>query len=125
MTRFFHNIESLEQVRRKLFINGAPVVNMDALAKEEFKYAGELMSMSIVQGGPAPCFFRNCVYLYMAKGVDGITADIAGDVVEDLHFKDVISKVNSPTTRVRFFLYAIANRGLVRGPSTHLLDGHF
>jgi hypothetical protein len=71
---------------------------MDALAKEEFKIAGELMSMSIVQGGPAPCFFNKCVYLYIANGVDSISADIAGDVVEDLHLKDVISKVNTCST---------------------------
>ena len=94
---------------------------MDALAKEKFKYAGELMSMSVVRGGPAPCFFKNCVYLFMAKGVNGIT----GDVVEDLHLKDVISKVNSPTHKSWIFLYAMTNRGLVRGPSTHLLNGHF
>ena len=80
-------------MRRKLFLNGVPCANMSALAKEEFKVAGELMSMTIVLGGPAPCFLKKHIYRYIAKGIDNVTADIADDVVEDLHLKDVIEKV--------------------------------
>ncbi len=69
----------------------------DALAKEEFKLAGELMSMSIVLGGPAPCFLRQYIYEYIAKDVGSINADNADDVVENLHANDVIKKVNNMT----------------------------
>lgn len=89
----FSLIESLEQVNRKLFLNGVPCANMDALAREEFKIAGELMSMTIVQGGPAPCFLKQHVYLYIAKGLDSLSASVADDVVEDLYLTDVIKVV--------------------------------
>ena len=45
--------EALEQMGRRLFRDGFPVVNMAALANEEFKVAGEIMASSVVQGGPA------------------------------------------------------------------------
>ena len=78
---------------------------MKALAHEEFKFAGKLISMSIVQGGPAPCFLKRYVYLYIAKGAHSLCADVADDVVEDLHLKDVIKKVPKICDIVQYWLY--------------------
>ncbi|KAK5916111.1 hypothetical protein CesoFtcFv8_001640 [Champsocephalus esox] len=36
--------------------------------KEHFKTAGEIMAVSIVQGGHAPNFFRECCYGYISTG---------------------------------------------------------
>ena len=85
--------EALEQVNRRLFCNGCPVVNMTALAEEEFKIAGEVMASSIVQGGTAPCFLSSPVYNYIVNGVGSIQADDADEIVENLHLKNAINKV--------------------------------
>ena len=69
---------------------------MDALASEEYTIAGELMSMSIVQGGPAPCFLKRYIYFHIAKGVVSLSADVYDDIVSDLYLKDVIQKVLYP-----------------------------
>ena len=83
----------MEQVNRRLFCNGSPVVNMAALAEEEFKIAGEIMASSIVQGGPAPGFLSSSMYAYIVNGVGSVRADDADEIVEDLHMKNAINKV--------------------------------
>ena len=88
--------ETLEQVGRRLFRDGFPVVNMAALSNEEFKAAGEIMASSVVhQGGPAPDFLSTSVFQYIVHGVSSIKADYANDIVKDAHLKEAIEKVNS------------------------------
>ena len=38
--------------RSRLFSNRCPVNSVLALANEDFRIAGELMAMSVIQGGP-------------------------------------------------------------------------
>ena len=46
--------------------NGMPVQSTVALTQDLFKYAGELMAMSILQGGPAPNYFSPAIYEVIA-----------------------------------------------------------
>ena len=85
--------EALEQIGRRLFRDGSPVVNMAALGNEEFKVAGEIMATSVVQGGPAPGFLSSSSFRYVVHGVSGIRADDANDIVEDVFLKEAIAKV--------------------------------
>ena len=87
--------EALEQVGRRLFRDGFPVVNMAALSNEEFKAAEEIMASSVVQAGPAPDFVSTSAFQYIVHGVSSIKADYANDIVKDAHLKEAIEKVNS------------------------------
>ena len=42
--------------QNRLFCNGYPVSSAIALSNEEFKLCGEVMMMSVLQGGPVPNF---------------------------------------------------------------------
>jgi hypothetical protein len=53
---FLYCLDMLEIAERKLFMNGWPVKSVIALSSQQFKIVGELMVMSILQGGPAPNF---------------------------------------------------------------------
>jgi hypothetical protein len=44
-----------------------PTKSMVALTSRAFKLAGELMVMSILQGGPAPNFLNPVVYSYLSR----------------------------------------------------------
>lgn len=101
-SNFLFATEALEQIRRRLFRDGFPVVNMVALANEEFKVAGEIMASSVVQGGPAPCVLSTSAYAYIVHGVSSIKADDANDIVEDVCLKEIIEKVY---TTCSFILY--------------------
>ena len=83
----------MEQVSRRLFRDGTPVVKMAALGNEEFKVAGEIMVTSVVQGGPAPCFLSNDMFSYVVFGVESIGITYPNDAVEDINLKDAIKKV--------------------------------
>ena len=91
---FFFLVEALQQIDRRLFHNGSPVINMAALLNEEYRYAGELMASSIVQGGPAPCFLSKDTFSYILNGVESVGTDNSSiDTVEDVQFKETITKV--------------------------------
>ena len=69
------------------------MVNMAALANEEFKVAEEIMAKSVVQGGPAPGFLSSSSFSYIVHGVSSINADDANDIVEDVCLKEAIEKI--------------------------------
>ena len=53
----------LEHAQRKLFdMSGRPVASTVTLLDGDFKMAGELMVMPILQGGPAPNFLDSSVF---------------------------------------------------------------
>ncbi|XP_046842675.1 uncharacterized protein LOC124436755 [Xenia sp. Carnegie-2017] len=55
--------------------------------------AGELISSSLAQGGPAPCFLAKNVFNYVAEGVNSIQANNWLELVHDANFKDEIDKL--------------------------------
>ncbi len=57
----------LEIAQRKLFLNGWPVKSVIALSSQQFRLVGELMVMSVLQGGPAPNFLDSAVYSYISR----------------------------------------------------------
>ena len=58
-----------------------------ALSKKEFKYAGEIMAMSIVQGGQAPNFISTLVYRYL-------TGNLLVEDMTSVNKKELCQKVN-------------------------------
>ena len=63
----FYSPEMLEFCKKRLFQNGCPTTSVMSLAKEELKVAGEVMAMSIIQGGPAPNFLDPEVYRIVSR----------------------------------------------------------
>ena len=81
----------LQHIKSTLFdANGYPLFSARALANEDFMVAGELISSSLAQGGPAPCFLAKNVFNYMAEGV------------------------NRPTTGWSWFMMLISKMKLIR-----------
>ena len=80
--------EMLELVERKYFRDGCPVESMIALSAKEFCLAGEIMVMSILQGGPAPNFLLPSTYSYISK------ESLCPDVNTDILNKTIANKVS-------------------------------
>lgn len=62
--------EMLEYFHLRLFSDGCPKNSVLALANEDFRMAGELMAMSIVQGGPGPNLFSPVVYNIISRDMN-------------------------------------------------------
>ncbi|XP_046848050.1 uncharacterized protein LOC124441628 [Xenia sp. Carnegie-2017] len=89
---FFTDV--LQHIKSTLFdANGYPLFSARALANEDFMVAGELISSSLAQGGPAPCFLAKNVFNYVAEGVNSIQANNWLELVHDANFKDEIDKL--------------------------------
>ena len=83
----------LGQVQDRLFDrNGMPVASTLALTQELFKYAGELMAISIVQGGPAPNFLSPVIYDVIAKGLSKAVYSL--DMIEESNLKEIATQVH-------------------------------
>ena len=52
---------------RRFFVSGKPVASTMMLMQNEYKFSGELMAMSIMQGGPAPNLFSQNVFDYQPR----------------------------------------------------------
>lgn len=59
---FFYFIEMIEYCRNRLFPDGFPTKSMLAVTRDDFVTAGEMMAMSVVQGGPSPNFLAREIY---------------------------------------------------------------
>jgi hypothetical protein len=55
----FHELSTLSSVERKLFLNGKPTDSSVALKSGDFCFAGEIIVMSVLQGGPAPSLHKD------------------------------------------------------------------
>ena len=87
-----HFSEVLQEIHTRLFTGGIPITSSTAISENEFFIAGNLMAMSVVQGGPAPCFLAKWVYDYVAFGLsDGLDLNI--DDVKSVTLKGNLSKV--------------------------------
>lgn len=79
----------------KLFDDeGYPVVNMQALANEEYEVAGEIIASSIVQEGPAACLLSSNTYDYIVRGICSVQAYNWMGQLQDGTMKMAIEKVN-------------------------------
>jgi len=62
----FHVLEILSYVKVRLFVEGIPSKSTISLNFGDFKLAGEVMAMSIVQHGQAPNFLSPVIYAYFS-----------------------------------------------------------
>ena len=59
--------DMLQIAEQRVFQNGWPVNSVIALSSHQFCIVGEIMVMSILQGGPAPTFLDQTVYSYISR----------------------------------------------------------
>lgn len=78
----------MQYIERRLFHDGKPVDSTMALAKKDFKYAGEAMAMSVIQGGQAPNFISPLIYRYL-------TGNLLVDDINSIPKKELCQKVHS------------------------------
>lgn len=76
----------LQYIENRLFHDGVPVDSTISLSKGEFKMAGEVMAMSILQGGQAPNFMSHIVYNYLSDSME------VEDIMSPVH-KELCAKV--------------------------------
>lgn len=57
--------ELLNIIQLKLFADGYPVLSTISITSEDFKLCGQIMGMSVIQGGPAPCFLAPEIASYI------------------------------------------------------------
>ena len=69
-----------------------PQHNVTELSKKTFYYAGVIMALSLLHGGPAPQFFTSAVANYIVHGAMDVNAGVA-DVVNNNEIMEKISKV--------------------------------
>ncbi|XP_046856540.1 G2/M phase-specific E3 ubiquitin-protein ligase-like isoform X1 [Xenia sp. Carnegie-2017] len=71
---------------------------MAALGGDKFKVVGQVMVSSIVQGGPAPCFFSDKVYMYVTEIISSITTEGWIPEVKDITLVKAIEKITNCST---------------------------
>ena len=69
-------------MKEHLFNEGKPSDSMVSLLNNEFKIAGEVMVMSIIQGGPAPAFIAPSAYAFLTG--QPLDVDSVADPERDL-----------------------------------------
>ena len=55
----------------------APAHNVAEVEKRTFYYVGVIMALSLVHGGPAPCFFTGAVVDFFLYGIEGTKPSVA------------------------------------------------
>ncbi len=89
----------LQLLRLRLFDgNGMPVDSTVALTNDMFKHAGELMAMSILQGGPAPNYLAPAIFDVISKGLCKATLSIG--MIEETNLSEIATQVWSTYTEL-------------------------
>ena len=65
------------------------VYNVQSLLNNKYLHAGQLMAMSIFQGGSGPCCLAESLYGYIVTGLPGLCIDIA-DISDPLLQEDLL-----------------------------------
>ena len=81
------HLEMIDNISSRLLIDGKPVCPTVALMDKEFQLAGEIIAMSLLQGGPAPCLFSTEVVKYLTK--QPLSYDKSSDDAEEFARKYV------------------------------------
>jgi len=62
--------EVISDMGREMFPDGSPADSTYHVPNGNFRTCGEIVAVSLAQGGPPPCFLEQCVYESMTKSVD-------------------------------------------------------
>ncbi|XP_067289317.1 uncharacterized protein [Pseudorasbora parva] len=88
--------EMIGGIEGRFFEGGAPKYSLSDLDKGHFKTIGEIMAVSLAQGGPAPNFLAHWCYRVLCSGsleFEHLEKNDLGDG----HFRDLTAQVESAT----------------------------
>ena len=88
-----------------------PIHNVLELKKQTFKYIGNMLAASLLNGGPAPTFFADFVADYLVYGLEHVKVNIR-DVLND-KMKEKLTKVKIVTFCSVLFIVSIKKQSLV------------
>uniref|UniRef100_A0A672KXG5 HECT domain-containing protein n=1 Tax=Sinocyclocheilus grahami TaxID=75366 RepID=A0A672KXG5_SINGR len=92
--------EMIAEIETRLFIDGVdnkgknPVYCLNSVDRNYFRSAGEIMAVSLAQGGPPAVFLREWCFQYLCSG-DYDSIQVTTSDVTDLEFSLLVEKVNS------------------------------
>ena len=118
----------LDYVERRLFPDGIPTDSTMSLTRKDYKLAGEIMAMSIMQGGQAPNLMSSKIYDYLCGklSVSQIESNFTRELCEKVRLF-MSFKFNLPKLRIFYMnrLYKINQKAnifkLKTGPIFKLL----
>ena len=67
--------EVISDIGREMFPSESPTDSTYYVQNGTFRTCGEIVTVSLVQGGPPPCFLEQCVYEPMSKSIDMISIE--------------------------------------------------
>ena len=62
--------EVISDMGKEMFPDGSPADSTYHVQNGNFRTCGEIVAVSLAQGGPPPCFLEQCVYESISKSVD-------------------------------------------------------
>ena len=101
-------------IQRRFFSNGRPIQSTVALATREFKLCGEIMGMSILQGGPAPNFMSSNIAAYLT----GNNLDTQDNQCQ--RYKTLGESVSTYVFLQIHIAYSVKLTSAVKGPQRYL-----
>ena len=105
----FTLIEMLDYVERRLFPNGIPTESTMSLTRKDYKLAGEIMAMSVMQGGQAPNLMSSKIFDYLRGklSVSQIESSTTRELCEKVRLQ--IDKQCNYMLQIKFALINISN----------------
>ena len=80
----------ITDVGREMFPDGSPADSTYHVQNGNFRTCGEIVAVSLAQGGPPPCFLEQCAYDSMLNSVDMVNIQEADlTTKEQTHLNDI------------------------------------
>lgn len=93
--------EVISDMGREVSPHGSPTDSTYYVQNGTFRTYGEIVAVSLAQGGPPPCFLEQCVYESMSKSVDMINIQEADVTTKEQQLlKDVSENCNTFSLKV-------------------------
>lgn len=93
--------EVISDMGREVSPHGSPTDSTYYVQNGTFRTCGEIVAVSLAQGGPPPCFLEQCVYESMSKSVDMINIQEADVTTKEQQLlKDVSENCNTFSLKV-------------------------
>ena len=93
--------EVISDMGREVFPDGSPIDSTYYVQNGTFRTCGEIVAVSLAQGGPPPCFLEQCAYESMSKSIDMISIEESDLTTKELQLlKDVSENCNDFTEMI-------------------------
>ena len=97
---FLQNV--ITDMGNSIFPDGSPVDSTHNVQKGYFQSCGEVIAISLAQGGPPPCFLHECVYRTMVDANTDFMSLDDNDITpaEKIHLENVVNDLRSNSSAI-------------------------